>query len=188
MQYLTKMALLSALLFISSYSQASLLSLSGDGNYAGSVISDNGWTANMGSGEVDFWTFSLTQDVTLSIDVVADIVFGISLYSGTLLTDPAFNFSNFAGFDGLWGEELNYVAGTDPFTPLSGDSLSNINLSAGDYTLALGGNDFGFNSFSQFSYLMNISSQVIAPVSEPQAGFLLLALAGLFGLRKRKLK
>lgn len=185
MKYLKKLAAISTLLMLSHFSQASLLSLPGDGNYAGAVTSDNGWTFNMGSDQVDFWTFSLAQDATMSFDVVSDIVFGLSLYSGTLFTDPGFNFSNFASFDGLFGESMNYAVGTDPFTPLSGNSLTDIFLTAGNYTLALGGNDVGFDFFGEYQYLMNVSTQSTPQVSEPKVALLMLVLAGLVSMRKR---
>ncbi|WP_416306183.1 hypothetical protein [Neptunicella sp. SCSIO 80796] len=187
MKTLIKLAALTLLLTLSSQSQADLMTLSGDGDYNGSVLSDNGWASNnSGAGEVDFWTFSLAQDIKMSVLVTSDIVFGVSLYAGEILTDPEYNFSNYASFDGLFGETLDYVAGSDPFTPLSGNSLSDIMLTAGTYTLALGGNDLGFDMFGEYQYLLNISSQAVADVPEPEMALLMLVgVAGLMLQRKR---
>ncbi|GGD77650.1 PEP-CTERM sorting domain-containing protein [Lacimicrobium alkaliphilum] len=180
--------LLPVLLAISPLSQADILSFSGDGDYNGSVTGDDGWRFNQGFGEMDFWNFTVAEETSLSVNIFSDIVFGVGLYSGELQTDPGFMFSNAGDFSGLFGESMSYVAGTDPFTPFSGNSLTNIILSAGSYTLALGGNDAGFDMFSDFSYMMNISTQATTAVPEPAMGGLFaLALSLLLIQRKRLL-
>ncbi|WP_156413645.1 hypothetical protein [Lacimicrobium alkaliphilum] len=175
------------LLTFSPLSQADILSFAGDGDYNGSVTGDDGWRFNMGSGEMDFWNFTLDQETSLSVNIVSDIVFGLGLYSGELQTDPGFMFSNTGDFSGLFGESMSYIAGTDPFTPFSGNSLSNIMLSAGSYTLALGGNDAGFDMFSDFDYSMNISTQAAAVPEPALGGLFALTLSILLIQRKRLL-
>lgn len=172
---------------VSTDADAAIIQLNGSGQYQSEVISDNGWTNNYGVGEVDFWILNLTEESKLSVAVLADIVFGFSLYSGDLLLDPGLLFSNYADFFGFAGESLTFLTGTDPFTPLSGGTLVDFILPAGSYTLAVGGNDFGFDPAGRYQYTLNLLSQPTKLVSSPAtATLLLLACAMLLRQQRRR--
>lgn len=165
--------------------QAGIIQTDATSTVQSSVIADNGWTNNFGSGEVDFWWFELTQDSWFSASILADIVFGLSLYSGQVQQDPGMLFSNFSDFSGFAGESLTYLAGTDPFTPLSGGSLDKILLKSGVYTLAVGGNDIGFDPVGQYSYQLALQSSALQQVPAPAPAMLLaLAVVGLLARRR----
>lgn len=172
---------------ISADADAAIIQLNGSGQYQSEVISDNGWTNNYGAGEVDFWILTLTEESKLSVAVLSDIVFGFSLYSGELLLDPGMLFSNYADFFGFAGESLTFLTGTDPFTPLSGGTLVDFILPAGSYTLAVGGNDFGFDASGKYQYTLDLLSQPTKVVSAPAtATLLLLTLAMLLRQQRRR--
>jgi hypothetical protein len=172
---------------ISADADAAIIQLNGSGQYQSEVISDNGWTNNYGAGEVDFWILTLTEESKLSVEVLSDIVFGFSLYSGELLLDPGMLFSNYADFFGFAGESLTFLTGTDPFTPLSDGTLIDFILPAGSYTLAVGGNDFGFDQGGSYQYTLNLLSQPTKLVSSPAtATLLLLAFAMLLRQQRRR--
>jgi hypothetical protein len=173
---------------ISADADAAIIQLNGSGQYQSEVISDNGWTNNFGAGEVDFWILTLTEESKLSVAVLSDIVFGFSLYSGELLLDPGMLFSNYADFFGFAGESLTFLTGTDPFTPLSGGTLVDFILPAGSYTLAVGGNDFGFDPFGSYQYRLDLKNQPTKLVSAPAtATLMLLGLAMMFRQQRRRL-
>ncbi len=181
------MLLLGMGLLATTNADAAIIQLNGSGQYQSEVISDNGWTNNYGAGEVDFWILNLTEESKLSVAVLSDIVFGFSLYSGDLLLDPGLLFSNYADFFGFAGESLTFLTGTDPFTPLSGGTLVDFILPAGSYTLAVGGNDFGFDASGKYQYTLDLLSQPTKVVSAPAtATFLLLALAMLLRQQRRR--
>jgi hypothetical protein len=172
---------------VSADADAAIIQLDGSGQYQSEVISDNGWTNNYGAGEVDFWILTLTEESKISVAVLADIVFGFSLYSGELLLDPGMLFSNYTDFFGFAGESLTFLTGTDPFTPLSGGTLVDFILPAGSYTLAVGGNDFGFDQGGSYQYTLNLLSQPTKLVSSPAtATLLLLAFAMLLRQQRRR--
>ncbi|OBP15737.1 hypothetical protein A5320_10630 [Rheinheimera sp. SA_1] len=172
---------------VSANADAAIIQLNGSGQYQSEVISDNGWTNNYGAGEVDFWILTLTEESKLSVAVLADIVFGFSLYSGELLLDPGMLFSNYADFFGFAGESLTFLTGTDPFTPLSDGTLIDFILPAGSYTLAVGGNDFGFDPFGSYQYTLDLKNQPTKLVSAPAtATLLLLAFAMLLRQQRRR--
>lgn len=172
---------------VSTNADAAIIQLNGSGQYQSEVISDNGWTNNYGVGEVDFWILNLTEENKLSVAVLSDIVFGFSLYSGEILLDPGVLFSNYTDFIGFAGEYLTFLTGTDPFTPLSGGTLVDYILPAGSYTLAVGGNDFGFDLSGKYQYTLDLLSQPTKVVSAPAtATFLLLALTMMFRQQRRR--
>jgi hypothetical protein len=177
--------LLIGTLWCGQQAQAGIIQTTATSTVQSSVMADNGWTNNFGNGEVDFWWFELTQDSWFSASILADIVFGLSLYSGQVQQDPGMLFSNFSDFSGFAGESLTYLTGTDPFTPLSGGSLDKILLKSGMYTLAVGGNDIGFDPVGQYRYQLALQSSALQQVPAPAPAILLaLALAGLM-LRRR---
>jgi hypothetical protein len=172
---------------LSPSTEAAIIALPNSGNYQSEVISDNGWTSNYGFGEVDFWVFNLTEESTLSVSVLSNIVFGFSLYDGELLLDPGMLFSNYDNFFGFAGEYLTYITGTDPFTPLSGGSLAGFKLPAGSYTLAVGGNDVGFDPTGRYQYALDMFIQPTNMVSTPATtSLLLLAFAIVIRQQRRQ--
>ncbi len=165
--------------------QAGIMQTNATSTVQSSVLADNGWSNNFGNGEVDFWWFELTQDSWFSASILADIVFGLSLYSGQVQQEPGLLFSNFSDFSDFAGTSLTYLTGTDPFTPLSGGSLDKILLKSGVYSLAVGGNDAGFDPVGQYSYQLALQSVALQPVPAPAPVMLLaLAMAGVM-LRRR---
>jgi len=180
-------SILGMFFLLSSHADAAIIQPNGTGQYQSEVISDNGWTNNFGAGEVDFWILHLTEESKISVAVLSDIVFGFSLYRGEMLLDPGMLFSNYSDFFGFAGESLTYLTGTDPFTPLSGGSLVDFILSAGSYTLAVGGNDFGFDSTGRYQYTLDLLSQPTKVVSSPAtATMLLLACVMLLRQQRRR--
>lgn len=172
-------------LFGGQAAQAGIMQTNATSTVQSSVLADNGWSNNFGNGEVDFWWFELTEDSWFSASILADIVFGLSLYSGQVQQDPGLLFSNFSDFSDFAGASLTYLTGTDPFTPLSGGSLDKILLKSGVYTLAVGGNDVGFDPVGQYHYQLMLQSSALQPVPAPAPALLLaLAVVGLLARRR----
>ena len=183
MYKLLKSAGLALLILIPFSAQATIMELSGDGNYSGSVEGDNNWlNSNAFPNGVDFWTFEATTPGTLAVDIESDIDFGISVYAGKIMEDfTALFFDNSGDFtDG----SLTYVDGT-PAIPLPGSSLSNVALlSSGFFTIAVGG-DNGLNMDGVFDYVMNVTT-ASEPATVPEPSSLALAAVGGLALWVRR--
>ncbi|MGP4845537.1 PEP-CTERM sorting domain-containing protein [Marinobacter sp. 1Y8] len=183
MHSLLQSASLALLVLIPYTANATVMSLSGDGEYAASVDTDNAWLEeNTFSEGVDFWTFEVTTPTTLSIDIASAIDFGISVYAGEIMDEfQAIFFSNSGDFsDG----SLTYVAGT-PAIPMPGSSLDNIMLAtSGFFTIAVGG-DNGFGMDGPHDYTMTVAGLSSHEVPEP-ASFALLLAGGLALVARRR--
>ena len=151
--------------------------VTGGGVFTDDVSSADGWLLNNAAANgVDFWTFTVNNPSTISIDIDADIDFGISLYFGAVADDLGIAFDNAADFiDPLTSELGSFIAGT-PNIGVAGSSLADVFLgAAGIYTIAVGGADFGFNDPYAYTMTVDISS-VPAPAT------LWLTASGLIGL------
>ncbi|MBB6091271.1 hypothetical protein HNQ60_000117 [Povalibacter uvarum] len=181
----TIMRLAAALLIVAAPFPAFSQHLSGDvtggGSFSGTVTSAGAWVqANPVDGtEVNFWTLTGNAGDLLSIIVSSSqLEFGVSVYQGVVepleLLIPGF------ANDGDFGDNV-FVAGTPSFGA-AGTSLLNITLPfAGIYTIAVGGEGFGFES--SYAYNMDVA---VAPVPLPAAVWLLgSALLGMGALRRR---
>ncbi|MBT1064202.1 PEP-CTERM sorting domain-containing protein [Bowmanella sp. Y26] len=178
MQALLKSAGLALILLFGATSQAAIIPMTLPGNVTGQVMGEDAWQMDDTAG-VDFWTFEVTEAGSYSFSVSSAINFGLSLFSGTLTADPGFLFFHDQSFTSLFDGELVYVGGTAPYVPGVGNMFG-INLAAGSYTLALGGNDFG-PGFDSIDYGLSV-----AKVPEPSLLVLfLLALAGLVYRQQR---
>jgi len=184
MKVLLRAVFLIATLTATSTASASIISYTLGADYSGTVASEDGWL--MGdTTAIDFFTFSVAQDTTLSFEITADTSFGMSLYSGMLENDPGFLFSNNSDFSDFLANSFTYLAGTDGFVPGAGNNiLVDVMLAAGEYTLALGGNE-GF-SLGEAGYSMT-SSFTSADVSEPSTlAALMMGLVLLSAVRKQQ--
>ncbi|TQV68146.1 PEP-CTERM sorting domain-containing protein [Exilibacterium tricleocarpae] len=164
---------LAALAFAAATSVANAIpTFSGDvgsgGNFSDTVDSADGWvTDNAVDNGVDFWTLNITAPALLTIDISSIIDFGISIYQGIVQDDLGFAFDNDADFtDPSTFNQGTFVAGTPSFGA-AGSSLRIFLANAGDYTIAVGGDDFGFGG--PYDYKMQVE------VPEPGALFLLLS-------------
>lgn len=166
---------------ISAFAQHISGDVTGGGTVTGEVTSSYAWIqANPVDGsEVNFWTLTGNAGDVLSIVVnSSQLEFGVSVYQGLIepfeLLVPGF--ANDADF----GDNV-FVAGTPSFGAV-GTSLLNVALPfAGIYTIAVGGEGFGFDA--SYGYSMDVS---VAPVPLPAAVWLLgSALLGL-GFARRK--
>lgn len=185
MRSLIQSAALALLALLPFTAQAGVMTLPADGQYVDSVQSSNAWVTENTFTEdnVDFWTFEITQPTTLSVDILADISFGISVYMGKIADEFAtMFFSNSGDFtDG----SLTYVGGT-PAIPGVGGSLSGLFLDTpGMFTLAVGGAE-GFDlPGGPFGYTLNV---VTATVPEPSSLALMLASGLALFARRRSAK
>jgi hypothetical protein len=176
-------ALVAAVAFSSQASAAITGDVSGGGSFAGSVSTFDGWFVESAFGDgVDFWTFTVGNAGTVSIDVTSALDFGISVYQGVVGDSFAeeLGFNNSASFgDGL------FLAGTNALFPTLGSSLLNVALpGAGTYTIALGGDGASGFGIGPFAYTMNVG---VSEVPVPAAVWLLgSALAGVAGVARRR--
>lgn len=163
MEYTVKILITLFLFAFSVHTNAALLSLSENNN--SSLMSTSGWI-DENTSAIDFYRFSLTNETTLSFLVDATASIGLSLYQGDLTMDPGFLFNHSTDFVDFTGENYVYITGTDPFYPGAGDnSLTSGLLSAGQYTLALGGNE-GFD-IGNVSYSLTAIPLVNTAVPQP---------------------
>lgn len=172
MRSLAQSAALALLVLVPYTANATLMTLSDDGVYTGSVDTDNAWLEeNTFSDGVDFWTFEVTSPTTLSIDIASAIDFGISVYAGEMMDEfQAIFFSNSGDFsDG----SLTYVDGT-PAIPMPGSSLDFMLATSGFFTIAVGG-DNGFGMDGPHDYTMTVAGLSSHDVPEPSSVALLLA-------------
>lgn len=174
-----------ALIFaVSVNANAGIISLPINGVVNDNVTGDSAWILEDTFGDgLDFITFDVTETSEFSASIDALISFGMSLYEGTVTNDFAIPFSNSGDFTDLFGDLL-YITGSDPFVPGIGSQIDSIELSAGNYTLALGGNEGFFDDFTTFNYAL---STQLTSVPEPSHLFLLFfGLAGLLAARKQQ--
>lgn len=170
-------------LFTGTFASASIIALPNDGNVADSVVGDSGWLNEDTFGDaLDFVTFEVTTDSLLSVTSSALINLGVSVYQGTLVNDFGIPFSNSGDFTDLFSQ-LTYIAGNDPFLPGLGGSLTDVSLVAGAYTLAIGGNEGFFDTFTDFTYNLTVALDEV-PVPAPST--LLIFVLGLAGIAIRK--
>lgn len=158
--------------------------VSGSGVYSDSVATADGWVTNSPVVDgVDFWRVIVTQASVLSVDILSDLDFGISIYRGAVSDDIGYAFDNAADFIDLTTfASGTYVAGTASFGE-AGSSLVDILLAApGEYTIAVGGDGFGFGG--PYAYDMQVE---VAPVPLPGGlGLAALGSASLLLLRRRR--
>jgi len=161
----------STLLALPALSSAAFITgdITGGGTFSGSVTSPSAWAEEnpVNGEEVNFWTLTGRAGDRVSITVNSPALnYGLSLYRGLVepfaLIVPGFN------NDGDFGSNV-FVAGTPAFGQ-AGASLLNILLASdGPYTLAVGGEGFGFDD--RFDYTMSVA---VTPVPTPAAWLLLL--------------
>ena len=147
--------------------------VSGGGLFSDTVDTADGWVTDSAAGNgVDFWTFDISAPTWLHVDITSAIDFGISVYQGMVQDDLGFAFDNDADFtDPSTFNQGTFVGGTPSFGAV-GSQLSIFLADVGNYTLAVGGDDFGFGG--PYAYDM----QVEVPEPTPIA----LLLAGVLGL------
>ena len=177
--------LMACTLCFSSLSSASIIALPADGNVSDSVVGDSGWTNEDTFGDaLDFVTFDVSTDSLFSVNSSALINLGLSVYQGTVVNDFGIPFANGSDFSDLFSN-LSYVAGNNPFVPGIGGALTDILLSAGSYTLAVGGNEGFFDTFTDYAYDLSVALDEV-PVSAPSTLLIfVLSLIGIFNTRKR---
>lgn len=177
--------LMTVALCTSTLASASIIALPNDGNVSDSLTGDSGWLNEDTFGDaLDFVTFEVSTDSLLSVTSSALINLGLSVYQGSVVNDFAIPFSNGGDFTDLFGD-LNFIAGNNPFVPGLGGSLTDIALTAGSYTLAVGGNEGFFDTFTDYAYNLRVTLDEV-PVSAPSSLLvLLLGLAGVVATRKR---
>lgn len=154
------------------------------GVYSDSVATADGWVTNSPVVDgVDFWRLIVTEASYLSVELFSDLDFGISIYKGAVSDEIGFAFDNAASFtDPNTSAFGTFLAGTPSYGE-AGSLLSDIFLeSAGEYTIAVGGDGFGFSG--PYNYDMQVE---VAPVPLP-GGFGLAALGAsmLMMLRRRR--
>lgn len=156
--------------------------VTGGGTYSGVVTSSNSWVqSNPTDGsEVNFWTFTAGAGDLFSLIVEsAKLEFGASLYFG--LVEPLEllvpGFANDASFG-----DNELIAGTPSWGAL-GTSLLDIVLPyTGLYTIAVGGEGFGFDP--SYAYDMHVN---ITPVPAPDtAGLFAIGCFALGFMRARR--
>ncbi len=176
--------LMACTLCFSSLSLASIIALPADGNVSDSVVGDSGWTNEDTFGDaLDFVTFDVSTDSLFSVNSSALINLGLSVYQGTVVNDFGIPFANGSDFSDLFSN-LSYVAGNNPFVPGIGGALTDILLTAGSYTLAVGGNEGFFDTFTDYAYDLSVALDEV-PVSAPSTLLIfVLSLAGI-AIRKR---
>ncbi|GAA0358020.1 hypothetical protein GCM10009092_22780 [Bowmanella denitrificans] len=178
MQTLIKSAGLALLLMLSTTTQAAIMSMTVPGTVTGQVVGEDAWQMDDTAG-VDFWTFEVTQAGNYEFSVSSAITFGLSLFSGTLSADPGFLFFHDQNFTSLFDGELAYVGGSEPYVPGMGNMFG-INLAAGFYTLAVGGNDFG-PGIDVYDYSLSV-----AQVPEPSLFAIFLLSLAVLAYRQRR--
>lgn len=180
-----KYLLFIAALFVASSANATILSLDFTSENSGSVSSSDGWLAE-NTDAIDFYTFELTTDTDIAFSVSALTSIGLSLYQGNLASDPSFLFSNSGDFIDFMGNTYTYLTGTSSYFPNAGDNtLTSGILSAGVYTLALGGNE-GFD-FGSVDYVLT-SAISSTQVPEPSSFALILMMFGTMAWQYRNAK
>ncbi|MEG3766228.1 PEP-CTERM sorting domain-containing protein [Alteromonas sp. 14N.309.X.WAT.G.H12] len=168
-----KYVLFIAALFVASSANADIFTLDLTSDNSGVVSSSDGWLAE-NTDAIDFYTFELTTDTDIAFSVSALTSIGLSLYQGDLTSDPSFLFSNSSDFIDFMGNTYTYLTGTSSYFPNAGDNtLSSVLLSAGLYTLALGGNE-GFD-FGSVEYVLT-STITGTQVPEPSSYALILMM------------
>ncbi|MDO6695451.1 PEP-CTERM sorting domain-containing protein [Aliiglaciecola sp. 3_MG-2023] len=182
--------MLAALVLLCSASaSASIISLPSSGLLSDSVVGDSGWLNEDTFGDgIDFITFDVAAQSTFSATTASFITMGLSLYQGTVANDFAIPFSNSGDFSDLFSF-LVYVDGNSPYVPGLGGSLTGLVLEAGSYTLAVGGNEGFFDTFTDYAYNLDVAIAEVQQVPEPSALFLLFfGIAGLLAARKQQTK
>ncbi|MBU3002548.1 PEP-CTERM sorting domain-containing protein [Paraglaciecola arctica] len=189
MKYLFRTICAVAMLGAASVSQASIIDLPVNGNVAGSVTGDSAWLLENTYGDgLDYILFEVTEASLVDIVLNASIDFGLSLYSGTVGNEYGITFNNSGDFSDFF-TDLTYITGSDPFVPGAPDFLTGISLTAGFYTLALGGSEGLMDTFNEYDYELSVDINAqVSPVSEPSIVLLMLfSMTGMFAVR-RKLK
>ncbi|BBA35554.1 uncharacterized protein sS8_3617 [Methylocaldum marinum] len=180
MNHLFRVTSIVALLTTASIANASITGdVTGGGAFSDDVSTADGWVLNNpASNGVDFWTLTIDQPGYLSVNVGSQIDFGISVYQGSVSDSVGFAFDNAASFrDPITSELGTFIDGTPNFG-FAGSTLEDVFLAtAGTYTIAVGGSDFGFSGPYQYEMTVNVSA-----VPLPAAVWLFLtgltALAG----------
>tara|TARA_R110002153_G_scaffold31908_1_gene96872 strand:- start:136 stop:696 length:561 start_codon:yes stop_codon:yes gene_type:complete len=177
--------LMACTLCFSSLSLATIIALPVDGTVSDSVVGDSGWTNEDTFGDaLDFISFDVSADSLLSVTSSSLINLGLSVYQGTIVNDFGIPFANGGDFTDLFSD-LRYVTGNNPFVPGIGGSLTNVLLTAGSYTLAVGGNEGFFDTFTDYAYRVNVSLDEV-PVPAPSTlVIMMLGLVGAVAMRKR---
>ncbi|MGY0638138.1 MAG: PEP-CTERM sorting domain-containing protein, partial [Paraglaciecola chathamensis] len=75
--------------------------------------------------------------------------------------------------------------GNNPFVPGIGGALTDILLSAGSYTLAVGGNEGFFDTFTDYAYSVNVTLDEVSVSAPGTICVLMLGLIGIVTTRKR---
>ncbi|MEP4891167.1 MAG: PEP-CTERM sorting domain-containing protein [Aliiglaciecola sp.] len=182
--------MLTALVLLCSASaSASIISLPTDGLISDSVVGDSGWLNEDTFGDaIDFITFDVAAQSTFTATTDSLITMGLSLYQGTIGYDFAIPFSNNSDFSDFF-DNLVFVDGNSPYVPGLGGSLTGLVLEAGSYTLAVGGNEGFFDTFTDYAYDLEVAIAEVQQVPEPSALFLLFfGIAGLLAARKQQTK
>ncbi|MBU2977267.1 PEP-CTERM sorting domain-containing protein [Alteromonas sp. C1M14] len=169
-----------AAMFVTVSANADIYTLDLTNDNSGSVSSSDGWLTD-NTAAVDFYTFELTADTDIAFSVSAVASIGLSLYQGTLSSDPSFLFSHNNDFIDFMGNSYAYLVGTDGYVPNAGDNtLAAGLLGAGEYTLALGGNE-GFD-FGAIEYVLT-STVTGTEVPEPSTFALVMMMLGAMAWR-----
>ena len=167
-----RLALVATAIIMGAQSHAALINIADD------VSRADGWSTDFSADNgVDFFTLDVTQTSNVFVNVTSSAIdFGISVYTG-IVDDPlGFFFDNDGDINNLFSGEVNsFVGGNDPFFgPLNALSLPG--LTAGTYTVAIGGADFDLFG-APFAYEASIET-----VAVPEPSGVLLMLLGLLSL------
>jgi hypothetical protein len=189
MKNIIKSALLSLAVLLSANVQAAIIPVSLN-TVDDSVVGDSGWLNEDTFGDaLDFFVLDLSQATDLSIQVNSAIAFGISVYQGEIVNDFGINFDNDGDFFDF-ASDLLFVDGTSSLLPGFGNPEFVTTLSAGIYTIAVGGSEGFFDLSTRYDYNIAFSGDIDdVQVSAPSMLFsFALFLMAVMAIRKEQQK